>query len=112
MVNTSGNYEDRHCAVILTESGKKNVLNFPNPDAFLVYLQDIQNKQGLIGTDHVPLKLESRVDFKTNMEAFLDSGTKILQALTLAVSIAGIRHVAKSMKNSVSSRCRLSFKQP
>ena len=93
--------------MILTDSGKKKVLNFPNPDVFLSYLKDLQDKQGLTGSDHIPVKLETRVDFKTNMELILQSMSRVSQALVLALSIAGFRQVAKSMRSSVSSRCRL-----
>lgn len=92
--------------MILTDSGKKKVLNFPNPDVFLSYIQDLQNKLGLTGSDHIPVKLETRGDLKTNMEMILQSLARVCQALVLALGIVGVRQVAKSMRSSVSSRCR------
>jgi hypothetical protein len=66
-----------------------------------------QNKTGALPSDHIPVKMETRVELKDNMNKILNGMATLAQAGVLILSVAGLRSLAKAMQGSINNQCRI-----
>lgn len=113
LTTTTGNYEENHAAIIYTnQPGKRKLLlRYQNTDNFINYLIDLQNKAGILQSEHVPIRLENRAEFKGNLYKIAESSSRLAQCGVLILSVAGFRSLSKVMQGSINNQCRLLFSQ-
>ena len=88
------------------------MLEIANPDSFLNFIADIQSKQGLIETSHIPVHLENRLVLSKNLHMLLDFADRILMVAFFAITVYRTKNLLKHMKAGTNKQRTLALTSP
>lgn len=88
-------FSDLYKGLIKTKDGHNLVYNINNPDNFINFISEIQTKNGLTQTEHVPLKVDSKSALSINSRVFLKFIYHTMFSIMFLFSLIRIRTFLK-----------------
>lgn len=100
----TGDFNDEYKALIVTKLGSKKVFNVINPDSFINFISEVQNKNGTTLSEQVPFKLDYKTPLYKNLAVYLDVGYHLMLGAMFIYTILSVRKFIKTMKNNISGQ--------
>ncbi len=111
LITYDSDFNSVYKALIIKKNKEQVVANIMNPDNFINFITDIQNKNGVHILDQIPLKVETKTSIQKNSRVFLRFMHDVAMAALLFYSVNRVRHFMKDSKRNILGKSKFDIKQ-